>query len=184
MEKILRGLLNLFRIIYLKIRCGKKVEIYPIQPMRIISQFMIQKNIKKVQIGKNFKLETNAKVRVVDGGELIIGDNFFMNCGAYITVMGFTKIGNNCLIGPNVMIFDHDHDYLSDDGVSTGNVIKGEVIIGDNVWIGANCCILRGAKIEDNSVIAAGSIVKGNIPSNVLFYQKRKNIIREKGYTK
>ena len=42
------------------------------------------------------------------------------------------------------------------------------VVIGCHVWIGANCMILKGVTIGDNSVIAAGSVVVKDIPPNVL----------------
>lgn len=74
----------------------------------------------KVMIKKNFKLETDAKIRVIDGGTLEIGNN---------------------------------------------------------VWIGAGCIILRGAKIEDNCVIAAGTVVKGLVPHDCMCYQKRESNI-------
>jgi acetyltransferase-like isoleucine patch superfamily enzyme len=51
--------------------------------------------------------------------------------------------------------------------------LSSPVIIGDNVWVGANCVILRGTVIGDNCVIAAGSVVKGNVESNMLYYQER-----------
>lgn len=173
MEKVLRGLFNLIRILLIKAKCGSKVIIYPVQPMRFSSQLMIKKNIKSVNIGKNFKLESNAKLRVLDDARLNVGDNCFVNCGAYITVMGETSIGNGCLIGPNVMIFDHDHDFRAEGGI-TSNVMKiGKVSIGDNVWIGAGSIILQGADIGNNAVIAAGSIVKGRVEPCTLFVQKR-----------
>ena len=95
MEKLSRGLWNLIRIVLIKIKCGKRVNIYPVQPMRIRSQLMIKKKVHGVHIGRNFKLETNAKVRVIEGGSLDIGDNCFINCGSYITTMGTTQIGDN-----------------------------------------------------------------------------------------
>ena len=174
-EKIIRGMLNYLRALSIKIKCGNKVEIYPIQPMRIKSQLMIQSNVKKVKIGRNFKLETDAKLRVLNGGELTIGDNCFINCGSYITVMGETNIGNGCMIGPNVMIFDHDHDYKCSGGISSGKSVLGSIKIGNNVWIGAGSIILRGACIGDNAVIAAGSVVKGDVPAKTLYYQERRN---------
>ena len=176
-EKIIRCLVNILRILIIKIRCGKKVSIPLIQPMRIKSQLMIQNKIRNVTIGKNFKLETNAIIRVIDGGELKIGDNCFINCGSYITAMGRTEIGNNCLIGPNVMIFDHDHDFKFAGGITSGKTITGKIIIGNNVWIGANSTILQGTVIGDNAVIAAGSVVKTNVPPNSVFLQKRSSQI-------
>jgi acetyltransferase-like isoleucine patch superfamily enzyme len=42
------------------------------------------------------------------------------------------------------------------------------VYIGKNVFVGLNVIILKGAEIGDNSIIAAGSVVKGKIPANSL----------------
>ena len=82
------------------------------------------------------------------------------------------------MIGPNVMIFDHDHDYKAEGGISSGKVKIGDIEIGNNVWIGAGCIILRGSKIGDNCVIAAGTIVRENIMSSSLVYQKRETFKR------
>lgn len=178
-EKALRGTINLIRILIIKIRCGSKVNIYPIQPMRIKSQLMIQKRIKQVIIGRNLKLETDAKIRVIEGGSLIIGNNCFINCGSYITVLGRTQIGDNCMIGPNVLVFDHDHDFRAEGGIAEGRIVIGDIVIGDGVWIGGNTSILRGTNIGDNAVIAAGSVIKGNIPANSIVVQKRTSKISE-----
>lgn len=53
--------------------------------------------------------------------------------------------------------------------MATKNEFKdAPVIIGKNVWIAANCCILKGAKIGDNSIIGAGCVVSGEIPANTI----------------
>ncbi len=176
-NKIMRGLINAFRIVILRMKCHDRIVMPIVQPMRVNSQLMIQKKAKKVVIGKNFRLESNARVRVIDGGELQVGNNCFINCNSYITVEGKTIIRDDVLIGPNTMIFDHDHDYKSDTGIRNSSNITGEIYIGNNVWIGAGCIILRGAHIEDGAVISAGSIVKGFVGSKSLFVQKRKSEI-------
>lgn len=175
MEKVFRLIYNLIRIALIKIRFGKKVNISIVQPMRMSSSLLIQNKIKKIQIGNSFKLEENAKVRVINGGTLIVGDNCFFNCNSYMTVMGETVIGDNCSFGPNVLIFDHDHDFKVFNGLKANKMIIGKIKIGNNVWIGGGSIILRDSEIGDNSVIAAGSIVKGKIPSNTIFIQKRNN---------
>ena len=173
LEKLLRVGFNAIRIILIKIRLRNRVQIPIIQPMRVRSQLMIQKGALQVHIGRRFKLETDAKVRVINGGQLYIGENCFINCNSYITVLGKTKIGNNCLIGPGVMIFDHDHDYKAEGGVSSGKMICGTIEIGNNVWIGANTLILKGSKIGDNAVIGAGSIINFEVKENSVCVQKR-----------
>ena len=88
------------------------------------------------------------------------------------------KIGNDVQFSPNVLIYDHDHDYKAEGGVKSMKYIETPVSIGNNVWIGANTVILRGASIGDNAVIAAGSIVKGTVPSNCLFLNIKTDDIR------
>ncbi len=64
-------------------------------------------------------------------------------------------IGENCQIGPFCKFESTNHRGKKDEFLS--------IIIGRNVWLGVGCIILPGAKIEDNIIIAAGSVVKGNI---------------------
>lgn len=79
------------------------------------------------------------------------------------------SIGGNCRIGPNTTILDSDFHGLT---LSTRSISKPEmakpVIIEDDVFIGANVLILKGTRIGQGSVIAAGSVVVGNIPPNVI----------------
>jgi acyl-[acyl carrier protein]--UDP-N-acetylglucosamine O-acyltransferase len=84
------------------------------------------------------------------------------NMGTYINASGGLKIGNNVLMGPNVIIATTNH-YKYDHRKTSKT--KG-VVIGDNVWIGANCSIVAGTEIGDNVTIGAGCYVRGRIPSN------------------
>ncbi|MNE78614.1 putative lipopolysaccharide biosynthesis O-acetyl transferase WbbJ [compost metagenome] len=52
-------------------------------------------------------------------------------------------------------------------------MLKGEVHIGEHVWIGSNVVILRDTFIGDRAVIAAGSVVKGHVPADTLYLNKR-----------
>lgn len=77
------------------------------------------------------------------------------------------------MLGPNVLIYDHDHAYQ--ERVQTSDYLVEEVIIGERCWIGAGSIILRGTRIGDKCVIAAGSVVKGDVPAETLLIQKRKS---------
>ncbi len=102
-------------------------------------------------------------LKCVDGGKIVIGDRVFFNHNCSITASSSVKIGNNCNIANNVVIVDHDHKY-NESGVING-LISNPVVLGDNVWIGANTTILKGVTIGDCAIVAAGSVVRNDIPA-------------------
>lgn len=132
----------------------------------------------KLKIGNGFMMRDGAKVRVRKNAELIIGRNTSVNSNNVIACHESIVIGNNVQLSPNVQIYDHDHDFRADGGISAMKYKTDAIQIGNNVWIGANSIILKGTRIGDNSVIAAGSIVKGVIEENTVFLQK-KTAVRE-----
>lgn len=83
------------------------------------------------------------------------------------------KIGRGCLIGADVLISDSDFHPVESGArryVSAPELIPAEeVIIGDNVFIGARAIVLKGVSIGDNSVIAAGSVVASSVPTNMVY---------------
>lgn len=131
-----------------------------------------------VSIGKYFRARSGCHIRSRKGAVLNIGKNVSVNHGCMIVCRERITIGNDVQFGPNVMVYDHDHDYRSDGGVKSMKYSVSTIKIGDNVWIGANSVILRGTVLGDDVVIAAGSVVKGNIPNGSLVYNKRETVIR------
>ena len=127
----------------------------------------------KLEIGNNFKMRDGAKVRVRKGAMCKIGNNVSVNCNNMIACREKIIIGDDVQFSPNVQIYDHDHDFRAKGGVKEGKYKTSPIIIGNNVWIGANAVILRGTVIEDNCVISAGTIVKGKITKECLVLQKR-----------
>lgn len=104
-----------------------------------------------------------------DKGKLHVGGHVFFNTNSSVTCLGKVEIGAYCKFGNNTVIVDHDHNYRN-----TGSeYVTDEIVIGSRVWVGANCTILRGAHIGDDCVIAAGSIVKSDVPAGTIYCQKR-----------
>ncbi len=126
-----------------------------------------------LHIGAILKMHNGAKIRVRKGGKLNIGNNFGMSNGCIVTAYDSVTIGNHVMLGPNVLIYDQDHDFRCKDGVSAMKFKTAPITIGNNVWIGANTLILRGTTIGDNCVVAGGSVIRGNYPSNTVIIQKR-----------
>lgn len=132
----------------------------------------------ELRIGSGFKMRDGAKLRVRKGAVCTMGKNVSINSGNVINCQKSITLGDDVILSPNVQIYDHDHDYACQGGVAAGKYITAPVEIGSNVWIGANCVILRGSKIGDNCVIGANTVVRGEIPANSIVYQQRENIIK------
>jgi acetyltransferase-like isoleucine patch superfamily enzyme len=124
-----------------------------------------------LKVGSKFSARRGGSINII-GGELNIGNNVFFNYGVHINCRLKIEIGDNSMFGHNVLVFDHDHN-ASGGFASPNNFDLEMVVIGKNVWIGANSVILRGVRIGDNSIIAAGSIVTKDIPESTIFIQKK-----------
>ena len=85
-----------------------------------------------------------------------------INSGAVILAAKKISIGNEVLIAREVFIYDADHHPLLDDDGKQKNPPR-PVAIGDHVWTGLKCTVIRGSKIGDGAVISAGSLVAGKI---------------------
>lgn len=101
---------------------------------------------------------------------IVIGKNVCFNFRCHIGAINEIIIGDNVLIGSNVLITDHGHGGTSTDDLFIVPQLrtlfsKGRVVIEDNVWIGENVCILPGVTIGMGSVIAAGSVVTHSFPA-------------------
>jgi len=95
------------------------------------------------------------------GGKLEIGQGAFLNDGVSICAARSVRIGSRVKLADWVYISDTDFHPVSPESETVIN----PVTIGANVWIGARSVVLPGTTIGDHSVIAAGSIVRGEIPA-------------------
>jgi acetyltransferase-like isoleucine patch superfamily enzyme len=132
---------------------------------------LIVRGKSNARIGRGTVSRRALSILVADGF-FQLGKGCFFNHHCSITCVEQIVIGDGCSFGNNVVIVDHDHNFKKTDDRP---FVSSPVILGNNVWVGANCVILKGTTIGDNSVIGAGSIVSGKIGDNVLFYQERTN---------
>lgn len=125
----------------------------------------------KICVGKNFSMNQGAYIAAIDGGTVTIGKNVSLNRNCICVSHDTIRIGDNCAIGPNTVIYDHDHRF-GINGIEVGYK-KSPVIIENNCWLGAGVTILRGTYIGEGSVIGAGCIVTGEIPPHSIVTSNR-----------
>lgn len=102
--------------------------------------------------------------------DLIIGEGADIGEYTHITAMGHMRIGKNLLTGRWVTITDNGHGSVDFETMQQAPInrklfSKGDVAIGDNVWIGDKATILPGVTIGDGAVIAANSVVTKDVPA-------------------
>lgn len=97
-------------------------------------------------------------------GRVVIGANGYLGHGCWVGGRGETNIGDWFLCAPKVVIISSNHDYRNTRiPYALQDELAGVINIGNNVWIGANSVILPGAIIGGSAVVAAGSVVKGEV---------------------
>ena len=125
----------------------------------------------KVRIGKALSVRRGFEIRST--GLVEIGDGCFFNNYCTLTALDRITIGNDCIFGERVSVFDHDHGFRK-----KGELFKNQdytvrdVSIGNNVWVGSNVTILKGVHIGDNCVIGANCVVYKDVPANTLVKMK------------
>lgn len=99
------------------------------------------------------------------GKNIRVGKNVFINSGCRFQDQGGVRIGDGSLIGHNAVLATLDHGIAPDD---RGTLYPAPIIIGKNVWLGANVTVLKGVNIGDNAVVAAGAVITRDVPANTV----------------
>lgn len=100
------------------------------------------------------------RLEVGRDGRLSIGTGTYLNRGAEVIAWREVEIGQDCMIGWDVLIMDTDQHALPERGLD-----NRPVRIGDRVWIGARAIVLKGVTVGDGAIIGAGAIVTSDVPA-------------------
>jgi maltose O-acetyltransferase len=132
-----------------------------------------------IYLGRQVHLRKNSDIEARDGASVHIGSNFFMNKNSSIIARYGITIGDNCMIGENTSIVDHNHTFIDSILPFKEQGYHGKpIIIGSNVWIAGRVFIGQGVSIGDNVVIGSNSIITKSIPSNSIVYGKTELVIK------
>lgn len=123
-----------------------------------------------ISIGDNFSLGEHSIIECTGvlrapGESLTIGNNVGINHYCFIGVRGHVVIGDNVIFGPRVSVFSENHNYASlEIPIKDQGETRAKTSIGNDVWVGANSCILAGVTIGNGVIVAAGAIVNKDVP--------------------
>ena len=115
--------------------------------------------------GETIKVEPT--VRVDYGYNIHVGENFYANFNCVFLDVCPIRIGKNAMLGPGVSIVTPEHPLLPAER-NSGYEFGRPVTVGDNCWIGADATIVGGSELGNNVVVAAGAVVNGVFPDNVV----------------
>lgn len=123
-----------------------------------------------VQLGQGAKLGRRVIVTTTSqlskrGVGLRLGDFTGIGDCAHIGCSGGVTFGNNVITGPYLTC--HSQEHITDDletPIRLQGTREAEVVVGDDVWIGARVTLLSGAQVGDGCIVAAGSVVRGTFP--------------------
>lgn len=170
MTRICNRLVWKLKIISLKIKFGNRISLK--WSDRISKSVIVRINGSGcISFGDNVELREGIILNVSDGGRISIGNNVFMNDLCCLNARQHIKIDDNVMMGQGVKIYDHDHDYRSDD--IKGNFKEAPVLIGKKAWICSDVIVLRGCNIGENSVDGASTVINKDVSPNCVCYRKQ-----------
>lgn len=109
------------------------------------------------------------------GRNITLAKRIFINAGCKFQDQGGITIGDDCLIGHNVVIATLNHDLAPS---RRGDMHPAPVTIGRNVWIGSNATILAGVTIGEDAVVAAASVVTKDVPPGAIVVGSPARVVR------
>ena len=121
-------------------------------------------------------------IRIVRGknGVIRIGENTtFTTVGLSLHETGEISIGRDCMFSTDIQMDASDMHPIYDRATGERLNHPRNIEIGDHVWLGTRVLVLKGSKIGSGSIIAAGSIVAGEIPENSLAMGIPARVVRE-----
>jgi acetyltransferase-like isoleucine patch superfamily enzyme len=111
---------------------------------------------------------------------LSIGDRCVIGRGSHVVAHQSVTIGDDVWTGPYVYITDQNHGYEDPDTpIGRQFPVNSPVSIGSGSWLGAGAIILPGARIGRNVLVAAGSVVRGEIPDRCVVAGVPARVVRE-----
>lgn len=127
------------------------------------------KQVRRLKRGSDVSLAPNVSFRnaerITVGAGTHIGEHSVIWAG---NSTGTITFGEKCLLGPNVTITASNYGIRRGTPVMDQPKIEQDVVIGRDVWLGANTVVLAGVSIGDEVIVAAGAVVTKDLPAHCI----------------
>ncbi len=134
-----------------------------------------------VFIAQDCTFQTGVILAASDTGRIILKKRVYLGEYTMISSKAKITIGENTIIAAQSFVVDFDHRVdLPEISFYDSGYECGEITIGNNVWIGVGCRILKGVSIGDGCVIGAGSVVTKDIPAYSIAVGVPARVIRKR----
>jgi acetyltransferase-like isoleucine patch superfamily enzyme len=124
-----------------------------------------------IRFGREVMIGSGCFFAAAGAGEVVVGDRVSFNTNVHVnaSIGGAIRIGDDCLIGPNVVLRSADHRFdRFDVPIRRQGHHFADIDIERDVWLGANVVVLRGVRIGVGAIVAAGAVVTRDVPPGVV----------------
>ena len=150
-----------------------------VEGARWISYYYYEHVVPIAQIQKGSHVDIHPTVSLRFGENIFLGNNVIIEgqCAVWASKGSKIMIGNKSGIAYGTMVVSSNHGFFKSKSYTEQTIQETDVIIEDDVFIGANCVIMYGVTIGKGSVIGAGTVVSKNIPPYSIVAGKSRDLL-------
>lgn len=144
-------------------------EIHPTAVVSPLADLEISVRGSCIRVGPEVRIDSFVKMKFAGGlGDIVLGAGCYINSGTVIYSGHGVTLGANVLVAANCTLSATNHAFadrnrpIRDQGFM---VSRGGITIEDDVWVGANCTLLDGTVVRRGAVIAAGAVLRSEVPT-------------------
>lgn len=131
-----------------------------------MSAALFQSRMHAISVGGGSRIGRNTRISAGFSGKLRIGKRVLVDDGSMIMAQEHITIGDDTQISAHCFVTDFNHRFaVREQLITSQGYIRKPVVIGRDVWIGANSVVLSGVHIGDGAVVGAGSVVTRDVGS-------------------
>jgi len=133
-----------------------------------------------IEIGDNCTIGGLFRLVGGDGGLIRVGPRTTFNqVGLSLHERGAIRVGEDCMFSTDVHMDPSDMHPIFDRATGERINPSQDIEVGDHVWLSTRVLLLKGARIGSGTIVGAGSMVSGSLPSNVLAVGQPAKVVRE-----